>query len=69
MDDKYISTRDSFTIKDGEVKDLTVRFTGNLNKFIVDYYNDPLKSGMHKILLKVLDRVTKSPVNIRETED
>lgn len=69
MSKEIIKLKESFTIKDGEVKDLTIRFIGNFNEWIVGYLNNPVDSLMNKTILNVLNRVAKKPVNIRETNN
>lgn len=69
MSNEIIKLKESFIIKDGEIQDLTIRFIGNLNKWIVEYFNNPVDSPMHKAIFHVLERVIKKPVNIRETND
>lgn len=68
MNKEYIKLRDSFTIKDGKVVDLTIRLTGDLTTWIVDYYKNPLDSLMHKTINQVLEKVVKHPVNIKSIE-
>lgn len=58
-----------YTIKNGEIKDYTIKFTGELNSFIADYLNDPVKSPMHKALVHSLKKVIQHPVSIVEVED
>ena len=69
MNNRYTKIKRDFTIKNGEVKDLAIRFTGDLNEFIADYFNNPLNSAMHKAILHVLDGIIKAPVNIKDTKD
>lgn len=69
MSNETIKIKDSFIIEDGEVKDLTIRFKGNLNEWIMKYFNNPVGSSMHKVILRILDRVIKESVDTGETED
>lgn len=58
-----------YTIKNGEIKDYTIKFTGELNDFIADYLNNPVDSPMHKALVYSLKKVIQHPVSIVETDD
>ena len=69
MENKYITIKSDFTIKNGEIKDLVLRFSGNLNKFIVDYINDPTDSNMHKDIIHTLQNVIRHPVSIKEVDN
>lgn len=68
MNDK-VKFKEYYRIKDGEIKDYTIKFTGELNKFIIDYLNNPVDSPMHKSLVYSLKKVVQHPVNIVEVED
>lgn len=68
MNDK-VKFKEYYNIKDGEIKDYTIKFTGELNKFIADYLNNPVDSPMHKALVYSLKKVVQHPVNIVEVED
>lgn len=69
MDDNKIKFKEYYNIKDGEIKDYTIKFTGNLNQFIADYLNSPIDSPMHKALVHSLKKVVQHPVNLIEVND
>lgn len=69
MDDNSVKFSQYYTIKNGEIKDYTIKFTGELNQFIADYLNNPEDSPMHKTLVYSLKKVIQHPVNLTEVDD
>lgn len=69
MDNNSVKFSQYYTIKNGEIKDYTIKFTGDLNKFIVDYLNNPVGSLVHKSLVGSLEKVIQHPVCITEVDE
>lgn len=69
MNDDKVKFKEYYNIKDGEIRDYTIKFTGYLNQFIADYLNSPVDSPMHKALIYSLRKVIQHPVKLIEVDD